>query len=451
MVNAICYRQRGTMLVLMFAGFIMLCCILPQAVFAQGDGGSLSILEPREGTVYIPGGKIYISLQSSDPRERIKSVAFFITPPESGNPGTPFAIDRERTDGWSAVWPVPLEAREGWYRLTCQGFDRNGVRCGREVRVPVMVKSSPVRLTIGSPPNGQKYSAGEVLQIAGQLIDNGSMVKRVEFYLFPSASPIPAAPDAVLTKLYSGISAKILIPKEPLGNYEAVIKAFSAESAGECIAEGRIRIAVVEPEVSIRIGEPKNGTIFYPGQKVYFYGNLVDKGKRVRQVRLYYGKKDKSVEPLTLAITSSSEVKGNFAVPYDQYGSTPLIVELLDKGGSLLIAHETSITVNKPEVNLAVRVPADGAYYYPGEEVFINAAVEDRATVIEKVSFVIFPRGEPMAATMTHNSRVLGNSCGMVFELPPSAKPGWYVLQVTARDARGIMLIQKNVNFEIRK
>jgi len=450
-VNTIVALFRERKLPLIWAGAILLYCLSVHAVFAQDARGALSIIEPREGTVYIPGSKMYISLQSDDPRERIRSVAFFITPPDSGNPGTPFAVDRERSNGWSAVWPVPLEAREGWYRITCQGFDRNGVRCGREVRVPVMVKRSPVRLTIGSPPNGQKYSAGDELQIAGQLIDNGALVKRVEFFLFPTSSTLPSVPDAVLKKLYSGISARIKIPHEPLGSYEAVIKAFSSESDGECLAESRIRIVVGEPEVSLRIGEPRNGTVFYPGQKVFFYGNLIDRGKRVGQVRLYYGKKESSSEPLVLAVKPSGEVKGDFAVPYDMYGSLPLIIEIVDRSRAVLATLETSITINKPLVNLAVRVPADGAYYYPGEEVFVNVAVEDRAAVIEKVSFIIFPRGEPMSATMTHNSRVSGNSCGMVFELPAAARPGWYVLQVSARDARGTMLVQKNVNFEIRK
>jgi hypothetical protein len=453
MMNRMTVQQLNMpLLTIMMFSLLFFTPLLPRReAVAQGFNASISVLEPKEGAVYSPGGKVYISLQAGDPRELIKRVAFFVISPESRNPAAPFFVDDNPADGWGAVWVVPPGAREGWYRISCQGFDKNGVRCCREVRVPVMVKSSPVKLTLGFPTNGLKCPAGEVLQITGQLVDNNGAVKRVDFFLYPLSSGQPPSPDVVLKKLYSGCSAKIKVPADAQGNYEALARAFSAEEGGECLAEARVRIVVGQADTGLKLQEPKNGTVFYPGQKVFVFAQVEDKGGKVTGARFYYGQKDKGAEPHALEIRRSGEVKGDFNVPYEDSGPMPIRVEVLNRDSLVVASASISITVNKPIVGMAVKVPANGAYYYPGEEVFINVEFDDRASVIDKMGFVTFPKGQPLASTMVHSQKTNGRNVSMAFELPATVKPGWYILQVTARDARGTSVIQKNINFEIRK
>jgi len=417
-----------------------------------------SFMEPKDGGVYYPGGTVYISLQMIDNRERVKSVAFYVTRPDSGRPREPFFIDREIREGWAARWTVPLDAREGWYRITAQAFDRNGIRKGREISIPVMVKSPQVRLNLTTPVNGQKCYEGQILTVAGDVIDPSQTAKRVDFFVNTpqKSSTEPFFQDKVLS---DGFSAKLQIPESSPGEYSVLVKAFDSINGGNPLAEKKAHFIITQPEMGLRIAEPQSGKIFYPGQKLHVYGEVNDPTKKIGKVRCFLIRtvNERGREPFATDRNLKGSFKASCSIPYDiEPGSYHVVAEATgkDEGASVLTRQEVNISIEKPTVNMKIIVPSNGAYYYTGEELYVNVGLEDRAGIVERVTMVVYPLGDPMSPVASHTDKVFTDGCGAMFLIPDRKKNprlGRYIVEIVARDGRGAPLCQKNINIEIRE
>jgi len=427
-------------------------------VSAQEAEIRYSFIEPHESAVYYPGGTVYISLQMIDSRERVKSVAFYVAQPNSGRPREPFFIDRDSREGWAARWIVPLDAQEGWYRITAQAFDRNGIRKGREISIPIMVKSPQVRMNLSTPVNGQKCYEGQTLTVAGDLIDPSQTARRVEFYV-NTPQEISKEPFSTDRMLADGFSAKLQIPKASPGEYSVLVRAFDREAGGNPLAEARARFVITQPEMGLRIAEPQSGKIFYPGQKLHVYGEIYDPTKKIRKVRCFLVRspRDKGNEPFGIDRNVKGSFKATCTIPYEmEYGSYRVIAEATgdDEKAAALSRREVDISIEKPVVNMDVRVPSNGAYYYTGEELYVNVGLEDRAGIVERVTMVLYPLGDPMSPVASFTDRIFSDGCGTVFLIPDKKKNprlGQYVVEIVAKDGRGAALCQKSIHIEIRE
>lgn len=464
MKNSVIFRIFYVTAVLCF--FQILCS---QGTYAIEYEIRSTFLEPLEGRTYYPGNKLFINLQLRDINERVASIAFYVTPPGSKRPRDPFFVDKDGSDGWFTNWIIPKDTPDGWYRISAQAFDKNGVRKGIEASVPVMIKKPAVQLRVTSPPKEKKFYGGQTVYVTGSLVDRAGLAKRVDFYLHRANADTPEKPSYSDTKLSGGCTAKFVLPEKPLDQYEVLLKAYDSETEGSLLAEDRISFLLVQPEVEVRVAEPRSGSIFYPGQKIHIFGSLRDPAKATQAVRFYlYGsdapkpakgsektpQKQKGLTPFAVEEHFEGGFSAEYDLPYEiEFGPHTLIVEAAGSGeGSPALARdERSLFVKKPEIRMNVRVPSPGAYYYPGEDLYINVELEDRAAVVERVAFVIFPRGEPLASTFTYFDKIFSDGCGAMFKLPDNVKPGKYVLQITAKDLKGESLQQKNVEFEIRK
>ena len=429
----------------------VLILLLSSVAMAAESEVRISCGEPKAGAVFNPGSKVYFSLNVDDPAEKVKSLAFTVTAPGSNRSGAPVLVAKSASGRWIYTWAIPPAAQEGSYRIRACGLDDNGEQCGKEVMIPLEVRRSLVKLIINTPARGEKFLNSQEVAVSAELQDTGGAVRRVEFYLYPDSETSPS-PIVTVKKLLSSCSARLRLPEDARGGFEVAVKAFGTEKGGAAVAEARTRILAGRPDVGLTMLEPLKGSVFYPGQKVYFYARMEDPAQRVKEGRFYFGKNAGESDPAPLTIKKGGEVKGEFNVPYKaEIGRNQLMLELLDGSGELVASLATALTINKPVVNLTVRVPAQGAYYYPGEQVSVTVGIDDRAGIVTKVGYMIFPKGDPMAVMISHYDRALTHGSGMAFELPGDTRPGWYVLQVTARDGQGASLCQKTVNFEIRK
>lgn len=451
-------RKTGGIFVFLILSLLILNYSTVDTLSAQEADIRYSFLEPHDGAVYYPGGTVYISLQMIDDRERVKSVAFYVTQPNSGRPREPFFIDKESQEGWAARWAVPLDAQEGWYRITAQAFDRNGIRKGREISIPVMVKSPQVRLNLTTPVNGQKCYEGQTLTVAGDVIDPSQTAKRVDFFV-NTPQEAPREPFFQDKTLSDGFSAKLQIPKSSPGEYSVLVKAFDSATGGNPLAEAKARFVITQPEMGLRIAEPQSGKIFYPGQKLHVYGEVNDPTKKIKKVRCFLVRtvKDSGKEPFA----TDRNVKGSFkaacSIPYDiELGSYHVVAEATgdDEKAAALTRQEVSISIEKPIVNMNVLVPSNGAYYYTGEEMYVNVGLEDRAGIVERVTVVVYPLGNPMSPVASFTDKIFTDGCGTMFLIPDKKKNprlGQYVVEIVAKDGRGATLCQKNIHIEIRE
>jgi hypothetical protein len=453
--EVICVSKNMAVGVLIIAcAVIFICCGGPEKVSAQEYEIRYSFLEPLDGMVYYPGNKIYLSLYLRDLNERVKSVAFYITPPNSKKPREPFYM---ASDGkWFTTWVVPEDAQEGWYRISAQAFDKNGVRKGNETTIALSIKNPQVHLSVSSPSNGQKFIGGQDVNVTGVVNDRANVVKRVDFFIYRASSELPAAPSYTDKKLSGGCSAKIRIPASPLDEYTIVLRAFDSLTGGRQLAEAKVGIKLVAPEIRLRIIEPRGGSAFYPGQKIHVLGEVRDSGRNARKVSLSLAasKKEKPEEPFAGSPIASGGFTGEYLVPYElAYGTYVIIAEAKgdDDKGPALAREDVMIAIKKPAVNLNVRVPHQNAYYYGGEDFYATVDLDDRAGIVDRVNFTIFPLGEPMNVTMTASDKIFTDGCGVLLQLPGKIKPGRYVLQIAAKDGRGTTWMQKNVEFDIRQ
>jgi hypothetical protein len=441
--------------VLVILGVIIFLSLpAPSMISAQEYEIRYNFIDPLDGMVYYPGNKIYFSLNLRDLNDRVKSIAFYITPPNSKKPREPFHL---ATGGkWFTTWTVPEDAQEGWYRISAQAFDKNGLRKGNETVVTLNIKNPQVRLSITSPANGQKFIGGQDLSVTGIVNDRANVVKRVDFFLYRASSEPPSAPDYSDKKLSGGCSGKIKVPAAPLDEYIILLRAFDSDSGGRQLAEAKVGIKLTAPEVRVRLVEPRGGSAFYPGQKIHAIGEVRDSGRNARQILLYLAasKKEKPGEPFAKAPIVSGGFTAEYLIPYEvTYGNYVIIAEAKgdDDKAPPLAQEDVALSIKKPAVNMNVRVPHQNAYYYGGEEFYATIDLEDRAGIIQKVGFTIYPLGEPMSAVMTAYDKIFSDGCGVMFQLPDKIKPGRYVLLIEAKDARGTLWMKKNVEFDIRQ
>ncbi|GEM_PF-1758764 len=451
-------RKTGTIFFFLILSLLALNYSAINTLSAQEADIRYSFLEPHEGDVYYPGGTVYISLQMIDNRERVKSLAFYVTQPNSGRPREPFFIDKDNREGWAARWVIPLDAQEGWYRIIAQAFDRNGIRRGREVSIPVMVKNPQVRLNLTTPLNGQKCYEGQTLTVAGDVIDPSQTAKRVDFFANTpqEASKDPFFQDKVLA---DGFSAKLVIPKSSPGEYSVLVRAFDKEIGGNPLAEAKARFVITQPEMGLRIAEPQSGKIFYPGQKLHVYGEVNDPTKKIKKVSCFLTKTTRKMgrEPFATDRNVKGSFRAAYSIPYDiELGSYYVAAEASgdDEKASALTRQEVAISIEKPVVNMDVRVPSNGAFYYTGEEMYVNVGLEDRAGVVERVTITLYPLGDPMSPVASFTDKIFTDGCGTMFLIPDKKKNprlGQYVVEIVAKDGRGATLCQKNIHIEIRE
>ncbi|MDQ7824627.1 MAG: hypothetical protein RDV48_17630 [Candidatus Eremiobacteraeota bacterium] len=418
----------------------------------------ITFIEPIEGAICYPGNKLFINLQVRDLNERVKGVAFYVAPPNTKRPAEPFFFDRNGADGWYTTYVVPADAAEGWYRISAQAFDKNGIKKGREVFVPVQVKKPQVAITITAPRNDQKIYCDQPIFITGALQDRAAIVKRVDFFVYRASSQAQEQPSFSDTRLEGGCRAKILLPKAPPDEYEVLLRAFDSKEGGSAVAEAKTRFLLVQPEVQLRIIEPRRGGAFYPGQKIHMYGELRDPAKKVKKVLFYLfpSTKEKKEKPAPFA--QDTKLLGGFSaeyvVPYETaFGAHTIAIEAVgdDEKAPPLAADEESIMVNKPVIALTIRVPAANSVHYGDEDLYINADLGDRAGIVERVAFIVYPQGEPMKTLFTFHDKIFTDGCGTIFKLPAKIKPGKYVLEATAKDQKGTALLTKHVTFEIKE
>ena len=227
---------------------------------APNDLPTVSITSPTDGQGFITGSTINIAATAADANGSVASVAFFVD-------GVLLSTDN------TAPYEASYTGATGTDVLTAVATDNEGATATSSAVTINIASNPPPSVSITSPSTGASFITGDVVNIAANASDNGS-VTQVEFFV--DGNLLSTDNSAPYTATYNST----------LGNH--LITARATDDAGLQATSAAVSISVVNNiPPTATLTSPAAGSLFTAPAVVAISANASDADGTVTQVEFF--------------------------------------------------------------------------------------------------------------------------------------------------------------------
>ncbi len=419
---------------------------------ADTQAPALSISNPTEGREFNSDDVISIEARATD-NTGLEAYTIRLTPP-GGETQVVLSKDFSANSTEGNIWEtirLDAGAPAGNYVISIEVTDVDENATSQEVSVSVKVPDSKApQITIGKPAEGASFTTEEEIPVEASLADDSGLAS-ARIFITPSggqaqevyAETFTASPAA--TTLSQSIS---LAGMSATGTYLLTVEATDIDGHTR---DKTVNVMVREPDhaaPTVAISAPLAGAEFYANKAIQLKANATDNAA-LAELSVWVSSpagettRVHTVDPANF-FNNNTEAAIDEAIGLGTENPAPgtylIRVLAMDAAGN---EAENKVSINLLEADetaptITVNSPATGSTYVHGEEVKLDALVEDNQKLAEiRVTIMLENSLSMYDNTITEFDSDTRHQLLDTLSIPTDAPLGTYYVTITATDAAG--------------
>jgi len=315
----------------------------------------VTITEPLDEAVFLPGSKVTIKADASDVDGSVTKVEFYI--------GTT-KVGEDLTAPYSFEW---TPEKEGTYTIKVVATDDGGGTSSSTITV--VIKNSLPEITITKPAASSSHPAGKAITIEADATDSDGTISNVEFFYTTNNK------DTI--QIGSSTTSPYQVSWTPLstGTYKIIARATDNLGA---TSQTAISINVTNTLPTISITAPVNNSTHPFGTAVEIKVNAADADGSVIKVEFFNG---------TTKIGESTTSPFTFLWEDVALGTYTITAKATDNIGGTTTSLPVQFSISNTPPVVTIKAPLNNAKFSPGSDITIEATATDEDGTITKVEF----------------------------------------------------------------